>query len=119
MKKVIFIISILLTNTTLFAQTKIDMESLIGYWEPDRHSTQMVIWKDTEERYQMVEFSTISGETLTLLSMKVVDSSLVVKTVFEPKNFFTESVFTLKDKDTLVCKIKNNPEVTVVYTKIK
>lgn len=119
MKKVICIIGILLLSSGVFAQTKIDLNSLIGYWEPDQHSTQMVIWKDVEGKYQMVEFSTNSGEVLTLLSMKVVDSSLVVKTVFEPKNFSVESVFTFKDKNTLVCKIKNNPEVTVIYTKVK
>lgn len=119
MKKAIFIICILLLSASIFAQTKMDLNSLIGYWEPDQHSTQMVIWKDVDGKFQMVEFSTNSGDALTLLSMKIVDSSLVVKTVFEPKNFFAESVFTLVDKDTLVCKIKNNPEVTITYTKVK
>jgi len=75
----------------------------------------MVIWKDVQERYQMVEFSTTSGETLTLLSMKIVDSSLVVKTVFKPKNYASEAVFTLKGKDTLVCTVKNHPEVNIIY----
>lgn len=119
MKRLFLIIGILLVSVNISAQEKIDMDSLIGYWEPNQHSTQMVIWKDVQSRYQMVEFSTVTGETLTLISMKRVDSSLVVKTVFKPKNFASEAVFTLKGKDTLVCTVKNQPEVKIIYTKVK
>ncbi|CAN1556557.1 hypothetical protein MCEGE10_02421 [Flavobacteriaceae bacterium] len=113
------LVCVLGKSTTFFCQEKFITEDLIGYWEPDKSSTHLVIWMDINKNFQMVEFSTISCELLTLLSMKLINEELVVKTVFEEKNWKTESTFTFVDKNTLQCIVKGPINDTVIYTKIK
>lgn len=105
--------------TTAFCQEKFITEDLIGYWEPDKTSTRLVIWLDMNKNFQMVEFSTVSGDLLTLLSMKLINEELVVETVFEEKNWKTENTFTFIDKKTLRCVVKGPINDIVTYTKIK
>ena len=116
-KIILVLFALNLTNT--YGQEKFITEDLIGYWEPDKSSTHLVIWMDINKNFQMVEFSTISCELLTLLSMKLINEELVVKTVFEEKNWKTESTFTFVDKNTLQCIVKGPINDTVIYTKIK
>jgi hypothetical protein len=51
--------------------------------------------------------------------MKLINEELVVKSVFEEKNWNTVSTFTFIDKNTLKCSIKGSIDGTVTYTKIK
>jgi hypothetical protein len=113
------LVCVLGVSTTVYCQDKFSTEDLIGYWEPDKSSTHLVIWMDINKNFQMVEFSTISCELLTLLSMKLINEELVVKTVFEEKNWKTESTFTFINKNTLQCIVKGPINETVIYTKIK
>jgi len=120
MKNLFLVLVCLLgVSTTVYCQEKFITDDLIGYWEPDQHATQLVIWRDVNSNLQMVEFSTVSGELLTLLSMKLINEELVVKSVFEEKNWNIESTFTFIDKNTLKCSIKGPIDGTVTYTKIK
>ncbi len=120
MKNLILIIAFVLSiQTRVFSQDKFTTDDLIGYWEPDRHSTQLVFWKDTNKNLQMVEFTTEDGELLTLLSMKLIDEKLVVKTICKGTNWKTESTFTFIDKNTLKCEVKGPVNDTVTYTKFK
>jgi hypothetical protein len=119
MKKVFLITVFALLSFNAFSQEKFTTEDLIGYWEPDQHATQLVIWKDVNNNFQMVEFSTISGTPLTLLSMKLKENNLVVKTRFDEKNWAVECSFTFINKNTLQCTVKGPINGTVIYTKIK
>ena len=67
--------TLLLLSTISFGQ--INTNDLIGYWEPDKHATQLVFWKDINKNLQIVEFSTVDGALLTLLSMKLIDKKLI------------------------------------------
>jgi hypothetical protein len=119
MKKVFLITVFVLLSFNAKAQEKFVTEDLIGYWEPNKHATQLVIWKDVNNNFQMVEFSTISGIQLRLLSMKLKEDALVVKTVFDEKKWVTECTYVFIDKNTLQCTVKGNINDTVIYTKIK
>jgi hypothetical protein len=119
MKKVFFIIGILLISLNVFAQKRFTGKDLIGYWEPDKHASRMIIWNDVENNLQMVEFSTIGGDVLRLISMKIENESLVVKTVFDKTNWETERTFNFVSKDTLICKINGPIKDSVIYTKVK
>lgn len=119
MKKSILVIVVCLFGLNVFSQEKFTSDDLIGYWEPNEHATQLVIWKDIKNNLQIVEFSTISGTALRLLSMKIKNDSLVVKTIFDEKNWTTECTFTFIDKNTLQCLIKGPINGTTIYTKVK
>jgi hypothetical protein len=119
MKKVFLISLFALLSFNVFAQEKFTTEDLIGYWEPNKHATQLVIWKDVNNNFQMIEFSTISGTALTLLSMQLKSNTLMVKTIFDEKKWVTESTYVFIDKNTLRCKIKGPINDTIIYTKIK
>ena len=119
MKKVFLIIVIALFSLNINAQEKFVTEDLIGYWEPNKHATQLVIWKDVNNNFQIVEFSTISGSRLKLLSMVLKNDCLIIKTIFEEKKWITECSFTFIDKNTLECVVKGPINDVIVYTKIK
>ena len=119
MKKSILFIVVCLFGLNVFSQEKFTTDDLIGYWEPSEHSNQLVIWKDTKNNLQVVEFSTISGTALRLLSMKIKNDSLVVKTIFDEKNWATECTFTFIDKNTLQCSVKGPINGIIIYTKVK
>jgi len=119
MKKVIFIIVVALFSLNVFAQSKISSNNLVGYWEPNRHSSNMVFWLDANNRLQMAEFDTIDGVPLRLISMRVVNNELVVKTICDEKKWEVESTYTFIDNNTLQCKVKGPINGTIIYTKVK
>lgn len=119
MKKVFLITVFALLSFNIFAQSKVNINSLIGYWEPNRHATQMVFWKDVKNQLQVVEFSTISGSPLRLLSMKIIDNALVIKSIYDEKNWVTECSYTFIDDNTLECIVKGPINATVIYTRVK
>ena len=61
MKKVFLISVFALLSFNVFAQSKISSNNLVGYWEPDRHSSNIVFWLDAKANLQMVEFDTMDG----------------------------------------------------------
>jgi hypothetical protein len=119
MKKVFLIIGIALFSFNVFAQSKVNINNLIGYWEPNRHATQMVFWKDVKNQLQVVEFSTVDGVPLRLLSMKIVNNTLVIKSICDEKNWSTECSYTFIDDNTLECIVKGPVNGTIVYTRVK
>lgn len=119
MKKVFLIIVVALLSLNIFAQSKINSNNLVGYWEPDRHSSNMVFWLDAKDHLQMVEFDTIDGVPLRLLSMNNVNGKLIVRTICDEKNWEVESTYTFIDKNTLECAVKGPINGTIIYTKVK
>lgn len=120
MKK-LFLVLVLALGLSMpaFCQDKFSIDDLIGYWEPDKHSSQIVFWRDVNKNLQMVEFDTIDGKLLTLVSMKLTDESLVVKTIAEDKKYETECVYNFIDLKTLQCIVKGPVNAKIIYTKIK
>lgn len=115
----LFLVCVFGTSTIAFCQEKFSTDDLIGYWEPDKHSSQLVFWKDIDKNLQMVEFSTGDGALLKLVSMKLISESIVVKTISEEKNWTTESVYNFIDKKTLQCMVTGAVNGTITYTKVK
>jgi hypothetical protein len=119
MKKVFFIIVVALLSLNINAQVKFTTEDLIGYWEPNESSAQLVIWNDVKGNLQLVQFSTTSGTPLRLLSMKLKNDILVVKSIFDEKNWVTECSYAFIDNNTLECSVKGPINTTIIYKKIK
>jgi hypothetical protein len=124
MKKVFLIIAIALVSLNVFSQglvlkKKIDTNKLIGYWEPDQESAQLFFWKDTNGRLQTQEISGTSGEPISLITLRVDNNSVFIKTIFIPNNWIVSSVFTFIDDTTLKCEVTGDAETTIIYKKKK
>ncbi len=119
--KNLFLVLVILIGSTVatFGQEKINVDDLIGYWEPDKHSAQLIFWKDTFGKLQVVEFSNESGAVLDLISLTNGDSSEEISTVFKENVWSTKSTFTFLDKNTLQCVISGDTNSKIIYTKVK
>jgi hypothetical protein len=119
MKKVFFIIGILLISLDVLSQEKINVDNLIGYWTPNEKATELFFWKDKNNVLQVQEISSNSGIPLTLIDFVVKEDFICIKTIFEPTVWTTESVFVLIDDNTLKCTITGDGEGVVYYKKNK
>jgi hypothetical protein len=119
MKKLLLIVTFLMFNSTIFSQQKINVNDLIGYWQPDQESTQLFFWKDTNGKLQVQELSGTSGLPLTIIELKVRRNSVFIKQIFLRNNCITESVYTFIDKKTLRCVVSGDSAGVLIYTKTK
>lgn len=119
MKKVFLIIAIALFSLTTFAQEKINVNKLIGYWEPDQESAQLFFWKDTNNILQAQQISGTSGEPITIITLRVDQNSVFIKTIFIPTNWVVSSTFTFLDDTTLRCDVTGDANTTIIYKKKK
>jgi hypothetical protein len=106
-------------STSTYCQEKINTDDLIGYWKPDQESVQLFFWKDGTGKLQLQEISGTSGEPLDLLSLRVNNDSVFVRTIFTELNWVTENTFTFKDKNTLKCVVTGDGNGTLVFSKVK
>jgi hypothetical protein len=111
--------TLLLLSTISFSQVKMNMDPLIGYWEPDKNATQMVIWKDVYGHYQIIEFSTTSGTPLILLSMEIKEDAWYLKSLFKPTNLLSEAKYTFIDNNTLKGDILGCEGASIIYNRVK
>jgi hypothetical protein len=113
------LVCLIITAHTAFCQSKINTDDLIGYWEPNKESTQLFFWKDTKGALKMQEISEISGKPLDVISLRVNTDSVFARTIFIPNNWITESTYIFIDKNTLECVVTGDGEDIIVYTKKK
>jgi len=107
-------------QTTVFCQDKICTDDLIGYWRClDTSATELFFWKDVNGKLQVQEVSSVSGEPLDLITFRVDENAVFIRTFFEPKNFVTECTFTFLDERTLNCEVIGDSKTTLVYSKLK
>ena len=124
MKKVFLIIAITLFSLNSFSQglileKKINTNNLIGYWEPDQESAQLFFWKDADGKLQVQEISGTSGEPIDIITLKIENNSVFIKTIFIPNKWIVSSVYTFIDKQTLKCEVTGDAETTIIYKKKK
>ena len=120
MKKVFFIIGILLISLNVFAQSKINTDNLIGYWRClDYEATELFFWKDVNGKLQVQEISSTSGRPLDTITFRIDENTFFLRTFFVPTNYVSENTFTFIDKNTLRCDIDAKHSARILYTKIK
>tara|TARA_R110000822_G_C15299403_1_gene491797 strand:+ start:200 stop:574 length:375 start_codon:yes stop_codon:yes gene_type:complete len=124
MKKVFLIIAITLFSLITFSQglileNKINTNNLIGYWEPDQESAQLFFWKDADGKLQVQEISGTSGEPIDIITLKIENNSVFIKTIFIPNKWIVSSVYTFIDKQALKCEVTGDAETTIIYKKKK
>jgi hypothetical protein len=115
----LFLVLTLVFSSCVFGQTKIKTNDLIGYWKPDIESTQLFFWKDVKGNLQMQEISGTSGQPLDIVTLKIEDNYICVKTMFEYTDYTVDSTFMLKDENTLICIISDDENTAIIYKKIK
>jgi hypothetical protein len=119
MKKVFLIIAITLFSLNSFAQQKINVDDLVGYWKPDQESAELFFWKDINNKLQTQEISSTSGLPIDLIELEVKDTYVFIKTIFVPNNWVTENTYTFIDKTTLKCIVTGSGQGTIIYKKVK
>ena len=119
MKKVFLVIAIALFSLNTFAQQKINVDDLIGYWKPDQESAELFFWKDTTGKLQTQEISSTSGRQIDLITLKINDTSIFIRTIFIPNNWVTENTYTFVNDTTLRCVVTGDGEGVIVYKKVK
>ena len=119
MKKVFLIIAVALFSLNTFAQQKINVDDLVGYWQPNEESSQLFFWKDIEGNLQVQEICGSTGEPIDLIRLKVNETSLIIDTIFKPNQWVVRSEFTLTENNKLLCQVSGDAEAKIYYTKIK
>jgi len=119
MKKVFLIIAIALFSLNSFAQQKINVDDLVGYWKPSEESSQLFFWKDCNGKLQVQEICGSTGQPIDLIRLKINEYSLIIDTIFKPNEWVVRSEYTLKETNELVCIISGDANTTIYYTKIK
>lgn len=119
MKKVFLIIAITLFSSNVFAQQKINIEDLIGYWKPDEELSELFFWKNAKNQLQVQEISSTSGRPIDLIVLEINDNSVFIKTIFVPNNWITENIYTFVDNNTLKRVITGDGQGTAIYRRVK
>ena len=124
MKKVFLIATIAVASVfVIFNLTntkKINTNNLIGYWKPDEESSQLFFWKDNNGDIQVQEISGTSGKPIDIINFKIYDDYFLIKTIFKPNNWVTDSKYIFINDVTLSCIVKNSKgDAKLIYTKIK
>jgi hypothetical protein len=119
MKKVFLAFVILISSLSVFSQTKINTNDLIGYWKPDEELSELFFWKNIDGKLQVQEISSTSGSPIDLITLQVDNNSIFIKTIFVPNNWVTESVYTFIDTNTLKRITTGDGQGTAIYRKVK
>lgn len=119
MKKVFLIVVVALFSLNSLAQEKINIDNLIGYWEPSEESSQLFFWKDINGKLQVQEICGSSGKPIDLIRLKVTEYSLIIDTIFKSTEWVTRCEYFLTEPSTLLCRITGDTNTTIYYTKIK
>ena len=119
MKKVFLIIVFALLSFNIFAQKKINIDDLIGYWKPDEELSELFFWKNTEGKLQTQEISSTSGRSIDLIELQINTSFILIKTIFVPNNWITENTYTLINSNTLERITTGSGHGVTIYRKVK
>jgi hypothetical protein len=119
MKKVFLITVFALLSFNVFAQQKINITNLLGYWKPDQESAELFFWKDADDKLQTQGISSTSGKQIDVITLRINDASIFIRTIFIPNNWVTENVYTFIDNNTLKCVVTGDGEGTIIYKKVK
>ncbi len=123
MKKIFLTIGMFVFSLSVYCQKLIEVDNLVGYWEPDKHSTQLIIWYNKEGLFNVQEFDTVDGEPLTLVSSILIADTLKIVSRCESSGFMSEARFRFVDENTMeseVLDIDTKKVIEVVkYTRIK
>jgi len=121
MRKVILVFVLVFgIQNTVLCQNFINTNNLIGYWRClDEDATELFFWKDVNGKLQAQQISSLSGQPLDVITLRIDKNSIFLRTFFMPQSYAAESVFTFIDKKTLKCAIRAESEGVLLYTKVK
>jgi hypothetical protein len=125
MKKLLFVIAIVLFSLNLFSQglnfkQKINTTNLMGYWKADKCLNGLFFWKDYKGNLHMAK--TISGNVsdLELIKFKINRTNIISETISENNNCKVKSIYKLINNNTIQCITNDgNNDLIIIYTKSK
>jgi hypothetical protein len=123
MKKVFLNIAFLLVGLVSFSQIQtsksINPENLVGMWKPQVPSSNLLFYKDTNNKLTVKEFENADLEDFEIIEFKVYKTYFTVKSRFIETNWVSDSKYTLINNTTLKCSVKTSDGVsTIFYNKI-
>ena len=106
MRKIILVFVLVFgMQNTVFSQNCINTDDLIGYWRClDIEATELFFWKDVTGKLQVQELSSTTGEPLDIITFKMDEDAIFMRTFFEPTNFASECIYTSIDNKSLKCE---------------
>lgn len=114
-KIVVLIAAMLFVGIISNAQT-IDIKKIIGLWYSDGTVSRLVFFKDINDNYQLVEWSSDSGEEMNISEIKVEGNTIKTTEVFVSTKYTTTNTYYLTDDNTLKRVIGGDTN-TVLYFK--
>jgi hypothetical protein len=121
MKKVILVFVLVFgIKNTVFCQNCINTDDLIGYWRClDLEATELFFWKDVTGKLQVQELSSTTGEPLDVITFRMDEDAIFMRTFFTPTNFASECIYTSIDNKTLKCELIGEVDAPLIYKKVK
>ena len=121
MRKVILVLFCLLGYTsTVFGQSTLNKDDLIGYWIDDNKSTHLFFWKDTNGDLKTQEISATTGQPIDLIVSSTSCNIFIAPGSKSNDIDMKLIVFSFINKNKLKCDISVGDESsTIYYTKIK
>ena len=121
MRKVILVfVFVFGIQNTVFCQNCINTDDLIGYWRClDVEATELFFWKDVDGKLKVQEVSSTSGQPLDIITFRMDEDAILMRTFFEPTSFASECMYTSIDNKTLKCELIGEVEPPLIYTKVK
>ena len=93
-------------------------DNYLGYWYCEE-ATHLVIWKDANNKMQLIEFSSTNNMPLEIISSDFNKTNLLVKANYKENNWLTECEYTFIDSTTLKCSVSGAGSGTIIYKKMK
>lgn len=121
MRKIILVLVFVFgINNTVFCQNCINTDDLIGYWRClDEEATELFFWKDVNGTLQVQELSSTSGQPLDVITFRMDEDAIFMRTFFTPNDFASECFYTAIDNKTLKCEVIGEVDALLIYTKVK
>lgn len=101
-------------------QAKNKSDYFVGYWMAFQTTANIVIFKDTANRLQMVIWDNSTGKSIDVLKLKVTHDTIKTKEFFTPTKWTTDHVYTIVN-DSMMDDLVSNSDgnVLVHYKRIK
>ena len=120
MKNALFIILVSLFASYAQAQDySVEKDDYMGYWTSDGTTAEIIIWKDINGNFQIVQFNTDDGEVCEILDIHFEGNSLSVRTRFKSTNHVITSKYNLSNEFLMECKIAGDSNTIIEYKKLK
>jgi hypothetical protein len=117
MKKLFLLLGLFFMFSFANAQ-KMSNQFLKGQWTSNGQGTEIWFNVSDNNKLTIIEVSSYTGDSLTILEHKIVDNTFYLKTVFEELDFEASSTFTIINENTMALDIRSGYPGVLIYTRV-